>query len=179
MSTLPLDPDQESDHSNNDSTVINSNKPSGLSNLFKQNEEVRPLNAFIVTSKVPPIYYTNSDYDTTSSLKSSSYYTASIGQEPDTNSLYSEESESVSPLSQYPNYLSRTISSVNYFDNQSDYEVILDDGSKQKRTISLSTVQLVPSHHNSHTLKTSNDNFSSFLDKWMFHKDTRYIAYIY
>ncbi|KAI8887415.1 hypothetical protein K501DRAFT_242578 [Backusella circina FSU 941] len=42
------------------------------------------------------------------------------------------------------NPLSRT-SSSNFYDNQSDYEVILDDGTRQKRTISLSTLQSIPS----------------------------------
>lgn len=168
MSSLTSESDFDSDQISD----INKATPSGLSNLFKQNkEEVRPLNAFIVTSKVPPIYHNNSDYDyVASSLKSSSYYTASIGQETtaDNHSEYSEESEQPmpSPLAQYPNYLSRTVSSTNYFDNQSDYEVILDDGTRQKRTISLSTLQQVPSRYNNMN-QASSGNFASFFNKWM------------
>ncbi|KAI8646874.1 hypothetical protein BD408DRAFT_335945 [Parasitella parasitica] len=135
--------------------------PSGISHLFNSYKgEPKPLNAFIATTKPPPILYTqpqqrqqnNNDLQDTSfsSYRSSAYFTASlansIATETADNPLYGQQA-ATSPSS--PHYLSRTLSSSDYFDNQSDYEVILDDGTRQKRTVSLSTVKLHPSHHGS------------------------------
>lgn len=140
--------------------------PSGLSNLFNNND--RPLNAFVKTSKPPAVAYTDQqDVSTPSSFsRSSAYFTASLPNSISAVTTNDEDWVSTSgsamqtPSSEY-NYLSRTVSSTNYFDNQSDYEVILDDGTRQKRTISLSTVQLVPSKQPQPT------QHRSFLDGWI------------
>ncbi|CEP18223.1 hypothetical protein [Parasitella parasitica] len=155
--------------------------PSGISNLFHNYKgESRPLNAFIATTKPPPMLYDqqkqnhNDPQDTPfSSYISSAYFTASMP-----NSLATDKYDNdfdglqVSNLPSSPHYLSRTLSSSNYFDNQSEYEVILDDGTRQKRTVSLSTVQLLPSHHGSNDqTKSSIADCWSRLGKWISKKE--------
>lgn len=116
-------------------------RPSGIYNLFNNND--KPLNAFVITSKPPPLTYTHSEEGVNQNLtpssfgRSSAYFTASLP-----NSDTWSYQDQVDP-SEY--YLSRTNSTSSYLDNQSDYEVILDDGSRQKRTISLSTIKQLPS----------------------------------
>lgn len=155
--------------------------PSGISNLFNNYRgESKPLNAFIATTKPPPILHNQQqtgDQDiSSSSYRSSAYFTASLPNSISTEDNWNDDNQveeqtavgiaTKSPSS--PHYLSRTMSSSNYFDNQSDYEVILDDGTRQKRTVSLSTVQLYPSHHSSNNqIKNSNNEYLSILGKWM------------
>ncbi|KAI8047969.1 Fusaric acid resistance protein-like-domain-containing protein [Gilbertella persicaria] len=129
-------------------------KPSGISVLF--NSEPRPLNAYVVTS--------TQFSDVGSSYRSSAYFTASmpnsIAEEdnwsrwnPNIDTDIVPPSPSQLSAKSEPHYLSRTVSSTNYFDNASTYEVILDDGSRQKRTISLSTIPQL--------------NSTSFVDTWI------------
>lgn len=153
--------------------------PSGIANLFSNRQykgESKPLNAFIATTKPPPVQYNSdgSDQDvSSSSYRSSAYFTASLP-----NSI-AEETDPLLPIAiataaspPSPHHLSRTLSSSNYFDNQSDYEVILDDGTRQKRTVSLSTVQIYPSHSSSNDHSKSNSsNYLSIVSKWMSRKD--------
>ncbi|KAI8367928.1 Fusaric acid resistance protein-like-domain-containing protein [Choanephora cucurbitarum] len=91
--------------------------PSGLSLLF--NSDLRPPNAYTTTTQ-PSNHTPVSSYSSTSPDNS-------IDEWP----LFFSTTEN----------LSRTVSSSSYFDNQSTYEVILDDGTRQRRTVSLSTVQ--------------------------------------
>ncbi|KAI8080547.1 Fusaric acid resistance protein-like-domain-containing protein [Thamnidium elegans] len=131
-------------HSEDANADSEDKKPSsGLSNLF--NNQDKPLNAFVITSRPPPLVSHHSDKESTCS-SSSAYFTASLP-----NSLHNPD------WSDQSDGLSRT-SSV--YDNQSDYEVILDDGSRQKRTVSLSTLKLTSSNQ-------FLQNSSSVLDHWM------------
>ncbi|KAG2191988.1 hypothetical protein INT47_000780 [Mucor saturninus] len=133
-------------------------RPSGIYNLFNNSD--KPLNAFIITSKPPPITYTDTVADNTyhdftpSSLgRSSAYFTASL---PNSDSWSYQDQ--VDP-SLYD--LSRTNSTSSYLDNQSDYEVILDDGSRQKRTISLSTIKQISSRQHIPSTPSFIDNLIS------------------
>ncbi|GAN07622.1 conserved hypothetical protein [Mucor ambiguus] len=191
--TLHLLDSSEEDGSSSDSSYRKQQPkksvgpPSGISNLFNNHHhkgESKPLNAFIATTNPPPVQYNNepevSNQDmSSSSYRSSAYFTASLP-----NSIAATAAEETDPLllspiaitttattPSSPHYLSRTLSSSNYFDNQSDYEVILDDGTRQKRTISLSTVQIYPSHSsNNQTKRSSSSNYLSVLNRWISRK---------
>lgn len=154
--------------------------PSGISNLFNNYRgESKPLNAFIATTKPPLILHNQqqtNDQDISSSYRSSAYFTASLPNSILTDDNWNDDNQAEEQIAveiatkspSSPHYLSRTMSSSNYFDNQSDYEVILDDGTRQKRTVSLSTVQLYPSHHSSNDqTKTSKNGYLSILGKWI------------
>lgn len=138
----------------------NVTRPSGISNLFNNNE--KPLNAFVITSKPPPLMYAHStgsihqDFTPSSLDRSSAYFTASLPNSISNDNWSYNGEDQVAPSDCY---LSTTVSSSNCFDNQSDYEVILDDGSRQKRTISLSTIKLLPSKQHNHGKSTFLDNF--------------------
>jgi hypothetical protein len=138
---------------------LSASNPSGISLLLQQeheqqeknDQENKPINAFVVTSR-PSITYTQSDSMLSDSYRSPSCYGDNTGQK---KSDWQADSQSYSMSVPYGDddmmhsyvdtyTLSRTPSS-NFYDNQSDYEVILDDGTRQKRTVSLTTVQLVPS----------------------------------
>lgn len=125
---------------------VTTTPPSGLSNLFNNNN--KPLNAYIVTSK-PLLLSTKStenthEFSPSSFSRSSAYFTASLPNSINNTENWDED-HSFNSTTPSPHYLSRTLSSSNYFDNQSDYEVILDDGTRQKRTVSLSTIQQITS----------------------------------
>ncbi len=163
----------ESDHEDPHFTNTNSSKPSGLSNLFNNNN--KPLNAFIITSK-PPLLNTRStgsiqqDMSPSSFSRSSAYFTASLPNSISNLDWEENQQMSGSNYTSSDHYLSRTISSSNYFDNQSDYEVILDDGSRQKRTISLSTIQPTPSFSQQQQQQKSK---TSFLENWIYSSATK------
>lgn len=115
---------------------------SGISNILNNND--KPVNTFIITSKPPPLIYTLSTesiqpgFSPSSFDQSSAYFTASLP-----NSISNEHQ-----YNRLCHTFSSTVSSSSYFDSQSEYEVILDDGTSQKPTVSLSTIQLVsPKKH--------------------------------
>ncbi|KAI7903752.1 uncharacterized protein BX663DRAFT_471797 [Cokeromyces recurvatus] len=189
-----IDNNHHNQHENSVSQKDKNQLFSGISNLFNGSSETRPINAFRATARTPfsMSQSRSEEYFTPYSYKSSDYFTASTP-----NSIMDNESwfnhhqinnpiETITPslLSSQnlvdTHYLSRTVSS-SYLDNQSDYEVILDDGTRQKRTISLSTVQMTSSQY-LHANLSNNGNNRSFpstnwsSDKYLTRKEQRIVT---
>ncbi|KAI9480671.1 MAG: hypothetical protein EXX96DRAFT_521939 [Benjaminiella poitrasii] len=160
------DTEEDAHTSSNIQGNMSEHSSSEIFNLFN-GFETRPLNAYRATTKTPlsMTYQPRSeDNFTPSSYKSSSdYFTASLPNsmtdESWTNYEHQEDTIAALLSSQNlvePSYLSRTVSS-SFLDNQSDYEVILDDGTRQKRSISLSTVQMISSQYAQPHLNSSSN----------------------
>jgi hypothetical protein len=141
-------------------TQQKANKPSGITQLFRS-KEYKPINAFIATTNLRPLTNSDNGSEASYSYTSSNYFTASQSNSIDNSSIDFQNYVDMIHDSKYntphpftdPNTLSRT-SSSNLYDNQSEYEVILDDGTRQKRTVSLSTLQPISSQQLSGTISS-------------------------